>query len=117
MGMKGGAEKSWFPCKWAYDDMILLAFDCCNNNNFFCLWYDLEPHLEGGGGSGTAGYPCRSCILHPHAPATIMLAGGDKHPPFDGVLIPGFPSAGLLVNECLQSDGHERGGRKVMVSM
>ena len=46
-----------------------------------------------------------------------MLAGGDKHPPFDGVLIPGFPSAGLLVNECLQSDGHERGGRKVMVSM
>ena len=54
MGMKGGAEKSWFPCKWAYDDMILLAFDCCNNNNFFCLWYDLEPHLEGGGGSGTA---------------------------------------------------------------
>ena len=46
-----------------------------------------------------------------------MLVGGANHPPFDGVLIPGFPSAGLLVNECLHYDGNKREGIIVMVAV
>ena len=35
--------------------MLLLTFDCRNNKyGFLCLWDDLAPQVEGGGGSGAA---------------------------------------------------------------
>ena len=46
-----------------------------------------------------------------------MLIGGANNPPFDGMLIPSFPSAEILMKECLHSDGHKSEGRIVMVSM
>ena len=46
-----------------------------------------------------------------------MLPRGAKHPPFYGVLVPGFPSDGIYVNECLHSDGQEREGIIVMVAV
>ena len=47
----------------------------------------------------------------------IMIIGGANHPPFDGVLILGFTLAGILMNDCLHSDGHEREGRIFMVAV
>ena len=46
-----------------------------------------------------------------------MLVGGAKQPTLDGMLVPDFPWVGILVNECLHSDGHKRDVRIVSVAV
>ena len=46
----------------------------------------------------------------------IILVRSAKNPPFDGMLIPGFRSDRIFVNECLHSDRHKREDRIVMVA-